>query len=53
VGASHRNSGLPAPSVIRPCKIATIGARHAEPIGRIGPALMAEVTAAMGAHLVG
>lgn len=36
-------AGLPAPSVIRPCKIATIEARHAEPLGRIRPALMEEV----------
>lgn len=37
-------AGLPAASVIRPCKIATIEARHVEPLGRIKPALMAEVT---------
>jgi mRNA interferase MazF len=37
-------AGLPAPSVIRPCKIATIEARHAEPLGRIKPSLMAEVS---------
>jgi len=35
-------AGLPAPSIIRPCKIATIEVRHAEPLGRIKPALMAE-----------
>lgn len=28
-------AGLPAPSVIRPCKIATIEARHAERLGLI------------------
>jgi len=36
--------GLPAPSIIRPCKIATIEARHAEPLGRIKPALMDKVS---------
>ncbi|MGZ6038025.1 MAG: hypothetical protein ACXWKR_05105 [Phenylobacterium sp.] len=36
------DAGLPAASVIRPCKIATIEARHAEVLGQIRPALMAE-----------
>jgi mRNA interferase MazF len=36
-------AGLPAPSIIRPCKIATIETRHAEPLGRIKPTMMAEV----------
>ncbi|MGO9134175.1 MAG: type II toxin-antitoxin system PemK/MazF family toxin [Methylovirgula sp.] len=31
----HTKAGLPAPSVIRPVKIATIEARHAEPIGKV------------------
>ena len=31
----HRSAGLPAPSVIRPVKIATIEARHAETIGAV------------------
>jgi mRNA interferase MazF len=31
----HAKVGLPAPSVIRPVKIATIEARHAEMIGKI------------------
>ena len=39
-----QGAGLPAPSIIRPCKIATIETRHAEPLGRITPALMAEVS---------
>lgn len=37
------SAGLPAPSIIRPSKIATIEARHAEPLGRIKPSLMAQV----------
>lgn len=31
----HTKVGLPAPSVIRPVKIATIEVRHAEPIGKV------------------
>jgi mRNA interferase MazF len=33
-------AGLPVSSVVRPCKIATIEARHAERLGCIPPALM-------------
>lgn len=44
-------AGLPAPSIIRPCKIATIEARHAEALGRITLTLMAEVGEAIGALL--
>ena len=35
---NHTSVGLPAPSVIRPVKIATIEARHAEPIGKVNTA---------------
>src|ERR1700730_6783903 len=38
-GDFDHGAGLPAPSVIRPCKVATIEVRHAEPIGHISPAL--------------
>jgi len=44
LGESYRDAGLPAPSVIRPCKIALIEARHAEPLGRLAPSRIAEVT---------
>jgi mRNA interferase MazF len=37
-------AGLPAPSIIRPCKIATIEIRHAETLGQVRPTLMAEVS---------
>ena len=40
-------TGLPAPSVVRPIKIATIEARHASPIGRLSAELMAAVDAAI------
>lgn len=36
-------AGLPAPSVVRPCKIATIEARHAERLGALSPAAIARV----------
>lgn len=42
-GQSHLNAGLPAPSVVRPCKLATIEAGHAQPLGRIDRRLMASV----------
>lgn len=45
-------AGLPAPSIIRPCKIATIESRHAEPLGRISLTLLAAVTRSI-AGLVG
>jgi mRNA interferase MazF len=45
------SAGLPAPSIIRPCKIATIEARHAEQLGRIKPTLMAQVGEAIGSML--
>ena len=40
-------TGLPTPSVVRPCKIATIEARHAETLGQIKPAEMAQVSHAI------
>ncbi len=43
LGLSYGEVGLPAPSVIRPCKIATIEAGHAEKLGRIKPTTMAQV----------
>lgn len=43
LGASQAPAGLSAPSVIRPSKIATIEARHAEPLGRVRTSLLAQV----------
>lgn len=37
-------AGLPTPSVVRPCKIATIEARHAEHLGTIPTEAMLEVS---------
>ena len=44
-------AGLPAPSIVRPCKIATIEARHAEPLGRVAPVVMANVSAVVSGLL--
>ncbi|WGD51453.1 type II toxin-antitoxin system PemK/MazF family toxin [Bradyrhizobium sp. CB1650] len=43
----YEEAGLPAPSIIRSCKIATIEARHAERLGRIKPRLTTEVVSAI------
>jgi mRNA interferase MazF len=43
----YEEAGLPAPSIIRPCKIATIEARHAERLGHIKPRLTIEVVSAI------
>jgi mRNA interferase MazF len=43
LGDFYREAGLPAPSVIRPCKLATIEIRHAEPLGHISAASMRQV----------
>jgi mRNA interferase MazF len=49
--ADLQAAGLPVPSVIRPCKLATIEARHAAQLGRIPPALIAEVASAISGYL--
>ncbi len=41
-------AGLPAASVIRTAKIATINARDAEPLGRIAASVRREVVHAIG-----
>ena len=42
-GASYSAAGLPAPSLIRTAKIATVEARHVEPIGRATQAILDRV----------
>lgn len=42
-GTDYRLAGLPAPSVVRPCKIATIEARLADPLGTAPSALLRTV----------
>lgn len=43
LGPQHRTMGLPAPSLVRPAKIATIEAAQADRIGRLKPAFLASV----------
>jgi mRNA interferase MazF len=45
-------AGLPAPSIIRTLKLATIEADRAEPIGRINADTMRAVSAQLRSHLV-
>lgn len=49
--ADLEGAGLPAPSVIRPCKIATIEARHAERLGCLPAAGLAQVLDQIGTYL--
>jgi len=51
LGRFYQEAGLPAPSVIRPVKIATIEAAQAEKLGRINSSLMAEVADQLKKHL--
>jgi mRNA interferase MazF len=48
---SYRTLGLPILSVVRPAKIATIEARHAEPLGRLPAGLWAHVATELRTHL--
>jgi mRNA interferase MazF len=43
LGSHYQEAGLPAPSVIRPAKIATIEAAHAERLGRVPANFRAKV----------
>jgi mRNA interferase MazF len=51
LGANYGDAGLPAPSTIRTCKIATIEARHAQAIGRVDGDSLSAVTATLGRYL--
>ena len=44
-------AGLPKPSMVRPCKITTIGVRDAERLGQLPDALTAQVVSAVVALL--
>ena len=50
-GDDYSKFGLPAPSVIRPTKIATIEIGHADRIGRLDPHRMAQVEETIGRQL--
>jgi mRNA interferase MazF len=47
LGDSYAQVGLPAPSVIRPCKLATIEARHAQKLGSLPQARFEPVAAVL------
>jgi mRNA interferase MazF len=49
--SSETGPGLPAPSVVRTRKIATIDAQHAEPIGRIDATTLGRVRAILKDYL--
>ena len=51
LGDLYAEAGLPAPSVVRPCKLATIEVRHAERLGHIEPALLRAVAKAIRGYL--
>ncbi len=44
-GETYADAGLPAPSLVRPCKLATIESDHAEKIGRVNHDLLERVVA--------
>ncbi len=51
IATREPSTGLPAPSVVRTRKIATIDAHHAEPVGRIDAATLGRVRAIVRAYL--
>ena len=51
--SDHAGAGLPAPSLIRCAKIATIESRDAEPLGRASPSDIAAVQKAISRRLAG
>ncbi|MEO8925741.1 MAG: type II toxin-antitoxin system PemK/MazF family toxin [Caulobacteraceae bacterium] len=51
LGDSQSSAGLSAPSVIRPCKIATVEAHDVERLGRVTPALTASAARTLRRYL--
>jgi mRNA interferase MazF len=51
-GETYADAGLPAPSIIRPCKLATIESGHAEKIGRVNENLLERVVAYLQRSIV-
>ncbi|PKR88394.1 growth inhibitor PemK [Pleomorphomonas diazotrophica] len=51
IGAAYQDVGLPAPSVIRPVKIATIEASSAEKLGHMTAPIMSQVAEEIRKHL--
>lgn len=51
IGGAYQDVGLPAPSVIRPVKIATIEASSAEKLGHVTAPIMSQVAEEIRKHL--
>jgi mRNA interferase MazF len=51
LSASLERTGLRAPSVVRPSKLATIEASHAEPLGDVDRVLLDLVLGALGEQM--
>jgi mRNA interferase MazF len=51
LAASPERTGLRAPSVVRPSKLATIEASHAEPLGDVGRELLDLILGAIGEQM--
>jgi mRNA interferase MazF len=51
LAAGYRQAGLPAPSMIRPSKLATIEARHAELLGRLADDALSAVMSGVRSNL--
>ncbi|HEU4600294.1 MAG TPA: type II toxin-antitoxin system PemK/MazF family toxin [Solirubrobacterales bacterium] len=49
--ADHAGAGLPAPSVVRTAKIATIEAEHAELLGKAPPSVAEQVLSTVRARI--
>lgn len=52
-GESYPEANLPAPSIVRPCKLATIEGGDAEKIGRVNAEMMEEVVAFLRRAMLG
>ena len=52
-GETYPEANLPAPSIVRPCKLATIEGGDAEKIGRVNAEMMEEVVAFLRRAMLG
>jgi mRNA interferase MazF len=52
-GESYPEANFPAPSIARPCKLATIEGGDAEKIGRVNAEMMEEVVAFLRRAMLG
>jgi mRNA interferase MazF len=52
-GETYPEAGLPAPSIVRPCKVATIESGHAAKIGRVNAELMQQVVVFLRRTMLG